>query len=246
MLAITKGQNKIEIIFPIAVIGFSVLNISNQTISHTGQYINYPSIIISILGIIGGALYFAKNKLYSKFIYIWAVTQAIVLTSYVPDIQLQQMVERPFWNVYQVLNLTVGFNWESKNNTSYLLHFNFASIIFIGFAQILYSRSLYGTKINLRPFKADSSLKTLLPTTATIEKRITLSKDKTWLLIHFDKKDSSSPIEYALIRSKEEGETIRPTKKNQIVHFLLVTDPTAIKETNSKADFTKGDWAIVN
>jgi hypothetical protein len=245
MLAITKEHNKIEIIFPIAIIGFSVLNIFNQTIYHVGPFINYPSIIISLIGIAGGTLYFLKKKIYSRLIYIWAVSQALIFTSYFPDYELRQVIERPFWNVSQILNLSLGFNWQTKE-TSYTLHFNFASILFIGFAQILYLTSLYGTKINLRPFKADSSLKTFLPTSATIEKRVTLSKEKNWLLVRLDKINSESSVEYALIKPKESGETIKPNKKNQIIYFLLVEDPAAITETSSKADFTKGDWAVLN
>jgi len=246
MFQLSKKQDKSEILIPIIVGIMSLWNILAQTIWHIGPYINYLSILVSVIGICSTVLYFRRIKFFAVLIYIWAFAQLPYITREVIDEQLQLVVKKPLLDCTQGFKVTYGLYFGSKDNLSVLhVYFNFVGLIYLGLARIIYLSSLFGTKIRLKPFKQDNSLSDILPDTATIEQRITLGDERNWVLIHLDKTESQDDISYALIKPKDGG-TLSPTKKKQIVFFLLVADPSMLDEPCNRSDFKAGDWAVVN
>ena len=75
---------------------------------------------------------------------------------------------------------------------------------------------------------------------------VTLSKEKNWLLTKLHpKNEQTATFEYALIKPKDNSNL--KLKKEQVVYFLIVPDKNMIKEgNNSRDDFPKGDWVVVN
>lgn len=105
---------------------------------------------------------------------------------------------------------------------------------------------LIGKQLSFKKFRQDNRLGDIFPLTGTVLKRVTLSKEKDWLLVHlsstFDFEGNT--IEYVLVKSKD-GETIKQKAKNQIVYFRLVNDINNIREGNNDSNnFPFIDWTL--
>lgn len=219
----------------------SLLNIFLVSSSNDTAYINFPSILISFVGLAAAALYFLNNRMYGKLFLLWALAQPFIFTKYITDTDI--LLEAPLWNVYQFtpVGFNLGFTLRT-DSAAYEIGIQLPALIFIMLARHVYISSLTGMEIRLRPLKADSYLAKYLPASATIERKVSLNDKKTWLLVKITTQDG---IAYGLVRHKED-ERIDPRKKKQILQFLEIHDISLIKEHNERADFRNGDWVVMN
>lgn len=229
-----------ETVFPVLVAGLSLLNISN----HSADLLALTN-LLSLVGIAGTILYFKKNDLFKKLIYIWVLAQVVVIDREVLDKATGVWLNKPFWDLTQVFSFKLGFNFTT--DTSKIgINANIVAIFFFGLLKILEVSSLIGKQLTFKKFRQDNRLGDIFPLTGTVIKRVTLSKEKDWLLVQltstfdFDGK----AIEYVLVKSKN-GETIKQKAKNQLVYFRLVDDINNIIEgDNDSNNFPFIDWTI--
>lgn len=229
-----------ETVFPVLVAGLSLLNISN----HSADLLSLTN-LLSLVGIAGTILYFKKNDLFKKLIYIWVLAQVIVIDREVLDKATGVWLDKPFWDLTQVLSFKLGFNFTT-DSSKFGINVNIVAIFFFGLLKILEVSSLIGKQLTFKKFRQDNRLGDIFPLTGTVLKRVTLSKEKDWLLVQlsstfdFDGKT----IEYVLVKSKD-GETIKQKAKNQLVYFRLVYDINSIIEgDNDSTNFPFIDWTI--
>ena len=229
-----------ETVFPVLLAGLSLLNISN----HSADILSLTN-LLSLVGIAGTILYFKKNDLFKKVIYIWVLAQVIVIDREVLDKATGVWLDKPFWDLTQVFSFKLGFNFTT-DSTKFGINVNIVAIFFFGLLKILEVSSLIGKQLTFKKFRQDNRLGDIFPLTGTVLKRVTLSKEKDWLLVQlssifdFDGK----PIEYVLVKSKD-GETIKQKAINQLVYFRLVYDINSVIEgDNDSTNFPFIDWTI--
>lgn len=237
MIGIPKQHYSVEFMFPVIVILCSCLNIYNQFSSND---ISYISLLVSLIGIAGGSLYFGMDKFFSPLIWVWSVAQVLIIEGYTLDPYSKDTI----LNLTQGVQFPLGIDFSGTNGGAWI-GVNLVAIVLLGLSKLLRLSLLFGKEISLIPFRENSSLNEFLPTTGIIEDRITLSKEKNWLLVKLNGKEPlSNSLPFALIKPKDNSNL--KLKTQQIVYFLPVTDINMIKEENSRDDFVNGDWAIVN
>lgn len=229
-----------EIVFPVLVAGLSLINISNHSVDLLAL-----TNLLSLVGIVGTILYFKNNDLFKKLIYIWVLAQVVVIDREVLDKATGAWLHKPFWDLTQVFSFKLGFNFTT-DTSKFGINANIVAIFFFGLLKILEVSSLIGKQLTFKKFRQDNRLGDIFPLTGTVLKRVTLSKERDWLLVQltptfeFDGKT----IEYALVKSKD-GETIKQKAKNQIVYFRLVYELNNINEgDNDSNNFPFIDWTI--
>lgn len=210
-----------DAIFPVIVILLSLMNISN----HLSDIISL-SVLVSIVGIIGGVLFFMRSPIAPKIIYAWIIVQII---SFPPAFDLSQ-----------------GFNLVmSVGNKNSEFHVSFIAIGMLGTARILATASLAGRKATIYQFR-ESSLGDVFPVTATLIKRVQLADEKNWLLAHLSSpvNYNDTPVYYVLIRRKD-GETLKLGKEKQVSFLRLVLNENDLDNTNDSRRFPFIDWVYV-
>jgi hypothetical protein len=241
MIGIPKQQYKVEFIFPITVIALSAMTIFNQLSS---EDISYLSVAIALTGITGATLYFGRDKYFPILLYIWSIAQALIVLSYKTNPINSHSTVTTVLNLSQVYKLDVGLRFTGEYGGSWL-GINLLSILYFGLTRILSLSLLFDKEIKITAFKDNSTLSQFLPATATIEDRITLSKERNWLLVKLHYKEgTSTSIECALIKPKDNSNL--KLNRAQIVYFLPVASRSMIKDENSRDEFVNGDYAIVN
>lgn len=219
----------------------SLFNIFFVLTNSDTAYINFLSILVSLLGLTATALYFLNNRSYAKLLLLWGILQPFLFTRYIGAGDV--LLEAPIWNVYQFPPLAFALSFKLRTESAvYEIGIHLPALIFTFLARYVYISSLIGMEIRLRSLKADSYLAKYLPATATIERKVSLGDKKTWLLVKITTQESTI---YGLVRHKED-ERINPGKKQQILQFLEVPDISLIKEHNQRADFRNGDWVVMN
>jgi hypothetical protein len=220
----------------------SLININNQLFNSNSLYINFLSIIISLIGISSLILYIRKNRKYSLLTLIWAYSQIIIFTKYIPDNTLNEFIEAPIWNVTQAFKAVIGFTFTTHSNNNYSLHFNIISLVFITLAHIVYSLSIIGSPIKLKSFKKESILNNILPANGTIINKMTIGKEKNWFVVQFGEPTSTK---FALIKTKDGGR-LKPKKQNQMVLMHYFEDSNKLTEVNPKFNLKEVDWAQID
>lgn len=134
-----KNKSSEQIVFPIIVGAFSLYtllqNIQNPIIS---------SLIVSLLGLAGTALFFMDKKIASSLFYVWIISQLVTY----------QTLDFTYFTD-QVSLLHLGMTFKSPDS---IFAINFAPLFFFIGYRILKTYDLVGKKISIKPFKADSSL----------------------------------------------------------------------------------------
>jgi hypothetical protein len=228
-----------ETVFPIIVVGLSLLNISNNS-----SDLFSLSNLLSLVGIAGAILYFKKHPLYKTLIYVWILAQVIVIDREVLDKATGVWYDKPFWDLAQGFSLKVGFNFTTDSN-KFGLNVNIVAIVFFGLLKILEVSSLVGKQLTFNKFRQDNKLGDIFPLTGTVTRRVTLANEKDWVLVAltspFD--FNGRTVENVLIKSKD-GTTIKSKNKNQLVFFRLVYDLNDLVEgDNESSNFPFVDWA---
>ncbi|UOK41635.1 MULTISPECIES: hypothetical protein [Flavobacterium] len=221
-----KNETKFstETILPIIIILLSVMNISN----HTDDLISL-SVLNSLIGIIGSALFFLKKPISTRLIYTWIVAQILIID--------------PIFDLSQGFNFKFGFTLGLKSG-DVGLNINILAILMLGFIKILEAANLIGKRITLKNFR-DNELEYIFPINGTITERISLENEKNWLLVELDNSFSydGQNINKILTKRKDD-KTIKLKAKNQISFLRIVLNENDLTNTSDKSKFPFIDWII--
>ncbi len=135
-------MKKVEFLFPSLVLILSILDIiGNLSLN------NIPTLIISSIGIIGVILFVFKNKWYKALIYLWIISQIIVI-SY-------------FWDVVQVLSFKFGFTFIFHSDGEIGIFLNILPFFYFVAFRVLQMSTIIGSKIVIKRYNKDSRIKHL-------------------------------------------------------------------------------------
>lgn len=229
-----------ESIFPFLVVGLSLVSLTNHTTNPFAM-----ANLLSLIGIAGMVLYFKKNDQFKKLIYIWIIAQLVVIDREILDSTTGNWYSKPFWDLTQVFSVKLGLKFQTDTN-KFGLNLNIIALFHFGLLKILEVSNLIGKQLTFKQIRAESALAEFSPLTGTVIQRVTLSKEKDWLLILLTSKINFDDeiIEYVLVKSKN-GEVITPKLKRQIVYVRQVIDLNDITEGDNDIDkFPFIDWAL--
>lgn len=99
-----KSKFTTETVFPVLIAVLSLLNI----LKHSANFLALTN-LLSLVGIVGTILYFKKNNLYKKVIYLWILAQVIVVDREILDEATGIWINKPYWDLTQVISVKLGF-----------------------------------------------------------------------------------------------------------------------------------------
>src|SRR5688572_5228746 len=143
-----KFKAKIDDLFPVLVLLFCVINVSQQF-----QQLNIPSVILSLVGVTGVILFFKGIKYFSICLNLWIWLQLISITqeTYDPTYQVWY-AENTIFDLTQGFKFGIGFN--SINGTLKTgIYVNVIAIAFFAFLKILQVSAMVGRQLHFRPFR---------------------------------------------------------------------------------------------
>lgn len=230
---------KIELLFPLAVILLSLISLYDQTI-----YLHYPALVVSIIGLIGGLLYFLKVKFYSTLIYIWIFSQIIIIGGTKIDPNTNQFVANKIWDTSQFLRLQFGYTFTTFNSSQNGIYINFVPFFLFGLLRILSVSDLIGEKIVFRKYRKDNRLGNIFPFEGIVKQRVNLSNEKDWLLIELLEPINYRDLEinHAFIKSNDKT-PLKKGGKGQMAYFKIVEN---IEKINFESTLDKDDFKYID
>jgi hypothetical protein len=213
---------KKKIGFGIFVGVISLINLTNLRFG-----LHPVSLVVSILGIIGSVFYLLDKKWAINLLMIWAYSQIIVI--------------EPIWDASQIFKIKFGFTFNEETSKAFSLELNIIGILYVSIVKLVFLNSLIGKEIRLKSFKQDSFLNDFLPCSFTIDRMVSVDKEKGWFLI---KQINTDKVICGLIKTKDPG-TINPKKKGQILQFRIVENFNKIEDNNSSADYKVGGFVRI-
>ncbi len=219
-----------EAIFPIVVLVASVFALYKQT-----YFLNIPSFVVSLVGIVGVWLFYKNNKYFQPLFFVWILAQLVIIdrvTLHPSGVSVYSL----YWDATQGVSLKFGiFAGSTFSKTT--VHINILSILFLIVFRLLRISGLVGTKLTFYKFKEDSVFADVFPVTGSVFKRIEVAEEKDWLLVTLDK-----PIIYnekqifSVIIKRKDGGILKPSMANQVIYFRLVDNTN---DLFAKADIKK-------
>jgi hypothetical protein len=166
-------------------IGILIAIISLINLSNNLSDILHLSNIISIIGLVGVYFLFTDNKHYKKLIYIWIVSQIIIINRLVLDKSTGEWIGSPLIDFSQAFNLEFGMK---LNYSASKLEFNLNVVPF--FYLILYKileiKSIINQTISFHQLESNEKLKATFPLEGTILKAMKIANEKDWFLIELN------------------------------------------------------------
>lgn len=221
-------MKKTEFLFPVFVLIMSIISIGDNF-----SFSNIPSIVVSIIGIVGVLLFTFKRKEFKPLIYLWIIGQFIVI----PNI----------WEVTQVFNFTFGFSFELRNQVESGLYFNFLPLFYLVGFRILEISTIVGTRIAIKRFQKESKLSKVLPIEGKVIKRVNLSGEKEWLLVNLEKPFTylDSEVKSVFIKAKDD-KPLHKAKRKQLSYLRIIMEPIDdTKDSFPKDNFKFIDWVMI-
>ena len=185
-----------QLVFPIIVGALSLLSIAQNF-----QTFYWTSIVVSLIGLAGTALFLLNNKFANNLFYGWIVLQLVTYST--ADFTY-------FTNQLPFLHL--GFSIKGATSTFVL---NFAPMFFFIGHQLLKMYDLIGKKVSIRPIKADSILEAI---EGEITAVVNLGSDGKWLKVDYVEA-SSNEMQSIIIKPKGDE---RFSRKKSILAFVKV------------------------
>jgi hypothetical protein len=196
---------------------------------------SWMNLLVALIGLTGVTLYFFKKSYFKYFLNFWTYVQmpVFVLNGFVLEI-------------VQVFNYSLYFFFELRNGGMLKIGFNALALIYLPlnyrFYHLLYAHKLIGQEIkllSLKPMHKVKDLNYMLPASGSILGRVTLDKEKDWLMVLLNEYAGKQPDQliYVAIRATDMG-IFRP-KGNRLVRVLKLNeeyDPN--KEKYFKTHFT--------
>lgn len=237
-----KQKFKIELVFPILVITFSLIGLISQL-----DFFNIPSLITSVIGLSGAILYFLNINFYKTLIYIWITSQVVIITGYKLDHETEQFIYNPIWDTSQLFSIKLGFSFNATESSGGL-YINGLAIALFGLLHILKVSELVGQEVTFKKFGKSNKLGNIFPLTGTVEKRVNLSDEKDWLFVtlHEPFQFRDQTIDRVFIKAKED-KPLKKEQKGQLAYFRLIPNVVDldINQSLNKKDYRFIDWVLV-
>lgn len=227
-------------LLPVLAIALSVL-----TIARNLDLSNILSFIVSVIGIAGGITYFLKRKLSLALIAIWIYAQ-IPAISQIQTLTYangsQATVKQAYWDAGQTLTVHLGLtlgSWDLQVNVV-----PFGLLILFRLLQV---SALVGGTVTIRTFK-NSKTGEASHLTGTAMKRVTLGKEKHWLLVQLASEIIHSGRKYShLLITSKDGEILKRGKQATVSYIVLVSDPAQVHDgVNKREDYEFLEWGYVS
>lgn len=189
---------------------------------------NIASVILSLVGIGAGVLFFKGNALYRPLLLIWIYAQFPAISRNTPA------GAQPLLDAGQFLTFKLGMTLSGTK-----LYVNLVPFAFLALYRFLLMAGLVGKRVSISSFRADSKFGDALPVEGSIARSFDLGDDKNWVMVELDEDLLNGDKSYrqVLLKSKE-GEPLKPGMK-VISHLRLVADDHAQEK------FPFIDWVFV-
>ena len=189
---------------------------------------NVASVLVSLVGIAAGVLFFKGNTLYRPLLLVWIYAQF-------PAISRNTAAgAQPLLDAGQFLTLKFGMTLSGTR-----LYINLVPFAFLALYRFLLMAGLVGKRVSISSFRVDSKFGDALPVEGIIAQSFDLGDDKNWVMVELDADLLNGGMSYrqVLLKSKE-GELMKPGKK-VVSHLRLVADESAYEK------FPFMDWVFV-
>ena len=196
-----SGSGK-EIILPLLAIGMSLLEVVQFLFDPS----NIPALIVSLLGITAGCLWFAGHRLSMALLRIWIIAQ-------LPAIRQLKVVEIPNGKQYlnsavldtgQGLTFNVGLELNRPDG-GLEVKVNLVPIGLLFLFSFLRTASLIGSRVVIARFRKDNKLGDVFPLEGIVLRSAKLGAEEHWLLLELDKevRYRGDLFKCLLVRDKE-------------------------------------------
>ena len=110
--------------------------------------------LLSLVGIAGTILYFKKNDLFKKLIYVWVLAQVAVIYRTVLDKTSGVWLCQPLWDLTQVVSFKLGF-YFTTDTSKFGIDANIVAIFFFELLKIMRVSSLIGKQLTFKKFREE-------------------------------------------------------------------------------------------
>ena len=228
---------RIESLFPLIVILFSCIEIYKQQ-----NLIHIPALIISILGIVGGILYFLKVKYYNVLFYIWIISQVVVINSWKVDETTGLAIENKIWDTSQFFKSEFGITNKTLDSQNGF-YINLVPFFMLGLLKKLNVSDLIGAKITCREYQKENQLENTFLFDGVVKKRVTLSKEKDWLLVELETPFTFEELEISNVFIKSKDDTaLKKGKKGQLASLMIIEN---IDDINFDMNLNKNEFKYI-
>ena len=138
--------------------------------------------IISIVGLIGVYFLLREKANYKKLIYIWIVSQIIIIDRIVLDKTTGEWHSTNFLDFSQAFNIEFGMQLNYTVN-KFGLSLNIVPFFYLIIYKILEVKSIINKSITFYQLEANENLKSAFPIEGTIMKVLKIANEKDWFLI---------------------------------------------------------------
>ena len=211
---------------------------------------NIPSLIVSLIGIAAGIAYFRKSKVTLTLLQIWIYAQIPAISKTVTSTYedgTRVTVEHPYLDAGQAIPFNVGLTLGTKTGRLDL-KVNIVPFGLLILFRLLQVSSLVWGSVTIKKFHHGNRTEEIAPLTGTAIKRVTLGKEKHWLLVQLtsDLLHSGKNYSHLLVTSKD-GEIYKRGKEAKVSYLVLVSDPGQVHDgVNKREDFEFLEWGYVS
>jgi hypothetical protein len=239
-----QKRKETDYILPVLAI---VLSLGSLT--STYDLTNIPSLIISLVGISAGILFFLNHKLFATFMQIWIYGQLPAISKTVQttlENGMQLIIEHPYFDTGQLLTFDLGLTLGTSSG-DLDLKINIVPFGLLFLFKLLQTAGLIGKDLTVTKFRKENKLGNVFPLTAKIQKRVQIGKERHWILAALENEFSygGKSISHLLLKPKDE-ELFKAGKKKYISYVRLVSDPDTVGEVVNNIDnYPFVDWGVV-
>ncbi len=220
-------------ILPFVVLCLCLINLYNRPLSFAE-----PSVYVSAFGLLSVVIYFFVQHVARILFIVWTVVQLVLVRNSDPS-------------AANVLDLSQGFNLPlylpvTMGGDGYQIGINFIPLMLLVLMEFLRSDRIIGEYLYFSAYRYDNSLSVVFPLKGKVERQVSLSGEKDWLLVNLNPafKLKDKPIQYVLIRRNDKQPVVK-NMTNQLVFFKPVADISSIRDgENDKNEFKEEVWAL--
>lgn len=211
---------------------------------------NVFGLVVSLVGLAGGAAYFMKKKYAATLIQIWICAQVPAISRTTREVLgegVEMVNEQHYVDAGQVYTIDVGLTLGAPSGDLHL-KVNIVPIGLFILLRLLLLQGLVGGAVIVKKFRQNNKLGDVFPLSGSVINPVTLGKEKHWLLVEL-----KSPLMYTgrsyshlLVKPKEDG-IYRRNAKPEVSYLVLVDEVAKLRDgVNKKEDFQFIDWGLVS
>ena len=237
-------RDKSQYILPVLA-----LVMSGLALPSVNYFANIPALIVSIIGISAGILFFINYRWFNILIQIWIYSQLpMIYKTVTTTLQNGNVVEydKHVFNAGQFATFGVGFNFGTDSG-EINIELNLVPFVLFFLYSITQTVALIGKRVTIYKYRDDNRLGDIFPLHGRIERKVKLGGERYWLFAELDDEFmyDGTRYKYLLLRAKSK-EPYKPGKRSYFSYARLVSDPDKVGEVaENKNDFPFIDWVIV-